>query len=80
MPVNPIRLRSGVIEQIKRERNVESDSQVGAILGVTPQEVEQMRHGASISAAMALRVASVQGTGFDLSQWVEYAADARVSA
>lgn len=78
--MNPIRLRSGVIEQIKRERNVESDSQVGAILGVTPQEVEQMRHGARISAAMALQVASVQGTGFDLSRWVEFVTNERVSA
>ena len=79
--MNPIRLRSGVIEQIKRDRNVESDSQVAAILGITPQEVEQMRYGARISPAMALRVASVQGTGFDLSEWVEFVvAGERVSA
>lgn len=76
----PLRLRPQVIEQIKKDRHIQSDTQVAAILGVTPQQVDQMRHGARISPAMALRIASVQGTEFDLSQWVEYATDQQVSA
>lgn len=78
--MNQLRLRPGVIEQIKRDRNITSDTQVGAILGVGPAEVDAMRHGAHISADMALQVASVQGSGFDLSQWVEFIPSKAVSA
>lgn len=66
-----IRLRRGVIDQIKRDRNLDSDAQIAAVLGVTVAEVEQLRHGAAISPEMALLVATIQGDGFDLSRWVE---------
>lgn len=72
-----IRLRQGVIDQIKADRNLVSDFQVAAILGVTLDELEAMRNGATISPIMAAHVAVIQGTQFDLSQWVEYAASAR---
>lgn len=67
-----IRLRQGVIEKIKQDRNLESDFQVAAILGVTAEEVDRMRHGAAISPIMAAHVAVIQGSGFNLSPWVEY--------
>lgn len=66
-----IRLRDGVIEQIKQDRNLDSDSQIAAVLGVTVTEVEQLRHGAAISPEMALLVAVIQGSGHDLSRWIE---------
>lgn len=66
-----LRLKSGVIDQIKKDRNLASDAQAAAILGVTVDQVEAMRHGAAISPAMALHVAVVQGSGYDLSRWAE---------
>ena len=41
------------------------------MLRVSVEDVEAMRHGAEISPEMALLVASIQGSGFDLSEWVE---------
>lgn len=67
-----LRLREGVIDQIKTDRNFDSDYQVAAILGTNVESVERMRHGAAISPAMAAQVAVIQGSGFDLSEWVEY--------
>lgn len=67
-----LRLRKGVIEQIKSDRNLSSDFQVAAILGVTAEDVDRMRHGAPVSPAMAAHIAVIQGSGFDLSEWVEY--------
>lgn len=67
-----LRLRKGVIEKIKSDRNLSSDFQVAAILGVTAEAVDRMRHGAPVSAAMAAHIAVIQGSGFDLSEWVEY--------
>lgn len=66
-----LRMRQGAIEQIRRERNLSTEGQVAAVLGVTKNEVEEMRRGHEVSPAMALRVATIQGTGFDLSEWVE---------
>ena len=67
-----LRLRDGVIEKIMKDRNLKSDEQVAAILGVDLCELSQIRAGAPISRAMALHVATVQGTSFDLSPWVEW--------
>lgn len=67
-----LRLRDGVIDQIMADRNLKNDKQVAAILGVDLCELSQMRDGAPISRAMALHVATVQGTNFDLSPWVEW--------
>ncbi|MCK2199156.1 hypothetical protein [Corynebacterium callunae] len=67
-----LRLRKGVIEQIKSDRNLASDFQVAAILGVSAEDVDSMRHGAAVSVAMAAHIAVVQGSGFDLSEWVEF--------
>lgn len=66
-----LRLRPGVIDQIKADRRFDSDTQVGAALGVSADDVERLRHGAPINPEMALQVAAVQGTGYDLSPWVE---------
>lgn len=67
-----MRLRTGVIDQIKKDRALDSDERVAAILGVDADAIEAMRQGAPISPTMAAQVAVVQGSGFDLSQWVEY--------
>jgi hypothetical protein len=39
-----------------------------------------MRQGEAISPTMAAQVAVVQGSGFDLSQWVEYVPSRRTAA
>lgn len=67
-----MRLRKGVIDQIKKDRGLDTDDRVAAILGVNLDEVEAMRRGEAIGAAMALQVAVVQGSGFDIGPWVEY--------
>ncbi|MCI1256554.1 MAG: hypothetical protein LKG15_07700 [Corynebacterium provencense] len=75
-----MRLRKGVIDQIKKDRALDTDDRVAAILGVTLDEVEAMRQGEAISPTMAAQVAVVQGSGFDLSQWVEYVPSRRTAA
>lgn len=67
-----LRLKAGVTERIMTDRNLESEEQLAAILGVDLQELKYMRDGAPISRAMALHVATIQGTNFDLSPWVEW--------
>lgn len=67
-----MRLRKGVIDQIKKDRALDTDDRVAAILGVDLDEVERMRRGDAISPTMAAQVAVVQGSGFDLTNWVEW--------
>lgn len=66
-----IRFREGVIDQMKRDRNLDADSQACAALGVSIEDLDRMRHGAQISSRLALQFAAIQGTGFDLTRWVE---------
>ena len=74
--MNPskIRFRHGVIDVMKRDRNLDSDAQAAAVLGIGVDDVERLRQGALISGEMALQFAAVQGTGTRIDQWVEYAA------
>ncbi|MDU0478355.1 hypothetical protein QVA66_03765 [Staphylococcus chromogenes] len=74
-----LRLKPHTIDRIKSDRNLVSDFQVAAILGTTVEDVEAMRQGEPVSRAMALHVAEVQGSGFDLSEWVEYWTPHRVA-
>ncbi|MFT3661963.1 MAG: hypothetical protein QM809_11335 [Gordonia sp. (in: high G+C Gram-positive bacteria)] len=69
--MNRIRFREGVIDAMKREHNFESDAQAAAALGVTADQLERLRHGAPISADMALQFAAVQGTGYRIDLWIE---------
>ncbi len=66
-----IRFRHGVIDQMKADRHFASDAQAAAALGVTVDQLEQLRHGAPISAEMAMQFAAVQGTGYRLDMWIE---------
>lgn len=66
-----LRLRQGVIDALATDHNFRSDFQTAAALRVSVDDVEAMRHGAEISPEMALLVASIQGSGFDLSAFVE---------
>ncbi|MFT4088169.1 MAG: hypothetical protein QM658_13670 [Gordonia sp. (in: high G+C Gram-positive bacteria)] len=70
-PALRLRLRRGAIDDMKTARNFTTDSQVAAALGVTTTELDHMRNGAQISPEMALQFAAVQGTGYNLSAWVE---------
>lgn len=69
--MNRIRFRHGVIDQMKRERHFDSDTQAAAALGITVDQLERLRHGAPISGEMALQFAAVQGTGVSIVEWVE---------
>ena len=65
-----LRLRKGVIEQIKSDRNLSSDFQVAAILGVTAEDVDRMRHGAPVSPAMAA-MAAIHGRFVDVRKYYQ---------
>ncbi|WP_298446215.1 hypothetical protein [Gordonia sp. (in: high G+C Gram-positive bacteria)] len=70
--MNRIRFRRGVIDQMKQDRHFNSDTQAAAALGLAGvDDLERLRHGAPITTELAARFAAVQGTGYDLSQWVE---------
>ncbi|MCX7445865.1 hypothetical protein OS125_11545 [Corynebacterium sp. P7003] len=65
------RFRPGALETIAHQRNLSTDSQLAALLHVTTEELEQLRHGAPCSAAMAMHVSSIQGTPEYLAAWFD---------
>lgn len=56
------RFREGALDHIMRSRNLTTDSQLAAALGVKKEDLERLRSGALVSARLALKVSALQGT------------------
>lgn len=69
----PLKLRHGALERIAADRHAANDVQLAAMLCITPAQLDQLRQGAKVSPAMALHIASIQGTT-DLGEYVEVVA------
>ncbi|WP_157108989.1 hypothetical protein [Corynebacterium aquilae] len=67
----PLKLREGALERIAEERHIASDTQLAAVLAITTKQLSKLRSGARISPAMALHIATVQGTT-DVGEYVEF--------
>lgn len=55
------RVRPGVLDHIMRTRRLDTESQLAAALGVSPERVEDLRKGATVTVHMALHIATLQG-------------------
>ena len=71
--------RPGALDAIMRSRNLTSDTQLAAVLGVRLEDVPKLRAGAAVNAAVALRVAAMQGDDKYLAAWFDLVDD-RVAA
>lgn len=55
------RFRPGALDHIMRSRNLTSDSQLAAAIGVRLEDLQKLRAGAAVSARVALKVSALQG-------------------
>lgn len=55
------RFRPGALDHIMRSRNLTSDSQLAAAIGVRLGDLPKLRAGAAVSARVALKVSALQG-------------------
>ena len=55
------RFRPGALDHIMRSRNLTSDSQLAAAIGVRLDDLQKLRAGAAVSARVALKVSALQG-------------------
>lgn len=65
------RFRPGALETICASRNLATDAQLAALLGVTEQDLRRLRRGAPCNAMLALRVCAIQGTEDYVSAWFD---------
>lgn len=71
--------RPGALDAIMRSRNLTTDAQLAAIIGVRLEDLPKLRAGAAVTAEVALRVASIQGDTQYLAAWFDLVDD-RVAA
>lgn len=74
------RFRDGALDAISRQLNLRSESQLAGVLGITDQQLDKVRHGATVGFPMAARVAKVTGTGDYVGAWVELVTEQPVAA
>lgn len=67
--------RPGALDAIMRSRNLTSDVQLAAIIGVTVDDVQKLRAGAAVTARVALRVSAMQGDPDYLAAWFDLVDD-----
>ena len=53
--------RPGALEHIMRTRNLHSDAQLAAAIGITQDDLEKIRAGYPVTAELALKVTILQG-------------------
>lgn len=58
---NRYRFRPGALDHIMRSRNLNTEAQLAAIIGVKPDDLPRLRAGAPITPELAMYVAVVQG-------------------
>ncbi|WP_165164945.1 hypothetical protein [Corynebacterium qintianiae] len=68
------RFRPGALDTIMRTRNLTTEEQLAAAIGITTAELDQVRAGAPVSARLALKVATLQGDTDYIAGWFEPAA------
>lgn len=65
------RFRPGALDTICASRNLATDDQLAALIGVTPDDLRRLRRGAPCNANLALRVCAIQGTEDYISAWFD---------
>lgn len=65
------RFRDGALDAIAREKNFRTERQLAAGLGISPEDVGALRHGAVVGDPMALHVATLMGLDDSLGPWLE---------
>lgn len=55
------RFRPGALDHIMRSRNLTTDSQLAAAIGVSEGDLARLRAGTPVTARLALKVSALQG-------------------
>ena len=66
-----MKVREGLIDQMKKSMKLATDSQLAVVLDETVEGVEKLRAGEPVSWATALRIAALRGLEFDAKEIVE---------
>ncbi|MFW9032726.1 hypothetical protein [Corynebacterium striatum] len=70
-PVSAYSFRPGALEHIMRSRNLRTDKQLAAALGVRLDDLAEIRAGAPVSARLALKVSALQGDEKYIAAWFD---------
>lgn len=74
------RFRPGALDHIMRCRNLTSDAQLAAAIGVTSEDIPKLRAGFLVSARVALHVSQLQGDEHYISGLFETVKQAQPAA
>ncbi|AKK05205.1 MAG: hypothetical protein Q4D85_11320 [Corynebacterium sp.] len=74
------RFRPGALDHIMRSRNLTTDEQLAACIGVNPDDITQLRAGAEVTPRVALKVATIQGDPTFISGYFDLVNDPLVAA
>lgn len=74
------RFRPGALDHIMRSRNLTSDTQLAAVIGVSTDDLAKLRAGAAVTARVAIRVSAMQGDEQYISGLFETVTPDRVAA
>lgn len=63
--------RPGALEAIMRTRNLRTDAQLAAAIGITREGLEKARAGWPVTAELALKVSALQGDENYIAAWFD---------
>lgn len=63
--------RPGALEAIMRTRNLRTDAQLAAAIGITKEDLEKVRAGWPVTIELAIKVSSLQGDEDYIAAWFE---------
>ena len=66
-----VRVRAGLIDEMKRHMRLKTDSQLAVVLDESVEGVEKLRAGGPVSWATAMRIAALRGHDYDARKIVE---------
>lgn len=65
------RFRPGALDHIARSLGIHDDRGLAAALHISTDELHSVRNGAVVGLPMAVHVASLMGSSFDLRTWTQ---------
>lgn len=65
----------GALDIVSQRFNANSEAQLAALIGTTPDGLDRLRHGYSMGAAQALHISQLMGCAHDLWAGLRYVTD-----
>lgn len=60
-PTNRYRFRPGALDHIMRSRNLTTDAQLAALIGVRTEDLPRLRAGTPVTPELAMYISTIQG-------------------